>query len=339
MKVVVFTGPGSLVVEDRPDPVPEPGHSIIDVGAVGICGSDLHGYTGETGRRAPGMVMGHEIGGRLVDDGAVTREQLEAVWTVNPMFSCGRCASCLAGNDSICINRRVLGVTPDIQGGYAEYVQVPTDALVSLGTAVTPDHAALVEPLAVGYHAVRIGQRAGQRRAVVIGGGAIGAACSLAALRTGIESVLVSEPMAHRRQILAQLGVEVVDPIQEDLLGRVQDWTDGEGADLVLDAVASRATVGQAVEISRPGSPVVVVGMNEPSVAFQTYDLVTWERQLIGSFCYTKQHFLETAEWVATNPDELKLLVEGSVGFDRIDETFKELSSGSASEIKVLFVP
>ncbi|HEX3206723.1 MAG TPA: alcohol dehydrogenase catalytic domain-containing protein, partial [Propionibacteriaceae bacterium] len=159
MKALVLRDYYDIAVEERPDPVAGPGQVVVDVIATGICGSDFHGYSGENGRRHPGQIMGHETVGRVrelaTDVAGLTVGELV---TVNPVMSCHACPACLSGQEHWCTRRVVLGVAPEIPAAFADRVVVPAANIVPLPDDMPEELGALVEPLAVGYHAVRRGQ-------------------------------------------------------------------------------------------------------------------------------------------------------------------------------------
>ncbi|HET7668428.1 MAG TPA: alcohol dehydrogenase catalytic domain-containing protein, partial [Mycobacterium sp.] len=194
MKALVLRGAYDIAVEDRPEPRPGEGEVVIEVIATGICGSDFHGYSGENGRRHPGQVMGHETVGRIDEIGAdvagFTPGQLV---TINPVMACGTCVACRDGQQQWCSRRKVLGVAPEIPAAFADRVAAPAKNIVVLPESMPAELGALVEPLAVGYHAVRRGGASAADRVLVIGGGPIGQACLLAARRLEVTKVAVSD--------------------------------------------------------------------------------------------------------------------------------------------------
>lgn len=341
MRAIVFKGSRALAVEEVPDPVPGSGDVLIDVASTGICGSDLHGYLGETGRRTPGMIMGHETVGTVAERGSDVPDGVAVTGTevvVNPVVSCGNCERCVAGKDNLCTDRRIMGVTPDFGGAFAERVVVSHRNVVPFQGDVPTRWGALVEPLAVGFHAVNQGGSVSESGVVVIGGGMIGLACALAARRLGASAIVVSEPWDHRRAVGERLGATAVDPGRVDLAAFVRD-TLGAPASLVIDAVGSPVSVESALDVSDADGTVVVVGMNKPEVAFKTYDLVVDERRLVGSFCYTAEEFHQTADWVAAGPAGIDLLIEGHVGFDTVVDRFDALATGQDAAVKAVFEP
>jgi 2-desacetyl-2-hydroxyethyl bacteriochlorophyllide A dehydrogenase len=328
MRALVFERPLSLVVEERPEPRPGPGEVRLRVEAVGICGSDLHGYTGETGRRAPGMVMGHEIGAVVEETGAVA--------TVHPVLFCGACRYCRAGSTELCLERQVIGVTPSLQGGFADYICVPERNAVEVPGALA-EHAALVEPLAVGLHAVRRGGVQPGDRVFVAGAGTIGLVCVLAALREGAADVLVSEPLEHRRALAASLGASVLDPAEVDVARAVGEATQG-GVERALDAVGISATIRAALRATADDGTVVFVGMGLPAVELDLYAVVVNERRIVGTFCYSERDFLDAAAWVSSGALDLGRLIERRVGFDEVAAVFHRLAVGEDDAVKALLV-
>jgi 2-desacetyl-2-hydroxyethyl bacteriochlorophyllide A dehydrogenase len=328
MRALVFERPLSLVVEERPEPEPRPGEVRLRVGAVGICGSDLHGYTGETGRRAPGMVMGHEIGALVEETGAVA--------TVHPVLFCDACRYCRAGSTELCVERQVIGVTPALQGGFAEAICVPERNVVEVPGA-TVEEAAFVEPLAVALHAVRRGGVGEGDRVFVAGAGTIGLACLLAARREGAGEVFVSEPSAHRRGLAERLGATVLDPAELDVAEAVLEATGG-GAERALDAVGVSATADATLRATAEDGTVVFVGMGLPRVELDLYAVVVAERRIVGTFCYSERDFLDAAAWVASGELDLDPLIERRAGFDEVAEVFHRLAVGEDDAVKALLV-
>jgi threonine dehydrogenase-like Zn-dependent dehydrogenase len=347
MRALVFRAPGELAVEELPDPEPGPGEALLRVTATGICGSDLHGYTGESGRRHPGQVMGHETVGRVVALGpGVAPEPGLApgtVATVNPVIGCRACPRCTAGDEHLCLQRRIIGVDPTFWSAFAELMCVPAANLVGLPETVPEEHGALVEPLAVGYHAAVRGGVGPADRVLVIGGGPIGQACALAARRLGPGQVVVSELSRSRRALVAALGFPVTggadgtvgDTAGPGLAELVRERLGGP-ATVVLDAVGSSGSLAGALAASAPGARVVLVGMNAPQVTLEAYAVSTYERSILGSFCYSAGEFRETADWVATAPPGLARLIDGRVGLAGAPAAFAGLADGTLDASKVL---
>jgi threonine dehydrogenase-like Zn-dependent dehydrogenase len=339
VKALVLRGAYDIAVEDRPEPQAGPGAVIIKVIATGICGSDFHGYSGENGRRHPGQVMGHETVGRIDELGpGVTGLAIGQLVTVNPVMACGTCAACRDGEQQRCSRRKVLGVAPEISAAFADRVTVPATNVVTLPEEMPAELGALVEPLAVGYHAVRRGAAGADDRLLVIGGGPIGQACLLAARRLGVSSVTVSDVSPSRRELCAKLGAQVIDPTSEDLAEAVVARLGGP-ATLVMDAVGVNRTVADAFAASGLGSRIVLVGMGSPRLELAAYAVSTEERTLIGAFTYTAEDFAETAAWVGTVPDGIQALIDGRVGWAGAPQSFDDLARGRSAASKILVFP
>ncbi|WP_228001881.1 zinc-dependent alcohol dehydrogenase [Nocardia australiensis] len=335
MKALVLEEFGRLVIEDRPTPTVGPDEVLLKLTATGICGSDLHGYTGENGRRVPGQVMGHESVGYVARCGAdVDDVPVGSLATFNPVLSCGSCSGCDSGNDHHCGDRRVIGVDPQISAGFAEYVAVPARNITLLPAEFPAEYGALIEPLAVGFHAVARGAVQPDQCVLIIGGGPIGQAAAIAAKHAGA-LVTVSEPNAARRALCRRLGAHAIDPVSSTLDEEMRRHT-GRLADVTIDAVGLSATIGAALSTTRVGGNVVLVGMASPSIELAAFTVSTAERALIGSFSYSPNEFRAAAQWATEHPDTLSILVERRVSLPEAPAAFAQLASGDLTAGKVL---
>ena len=343
MRALVLQDWWKLVVAERPDPAATGQEVLLEIHATGICGSDIHGFTGENGRRSLGQVMGHETVGRIVTVGEGVPAELGLVGgtvaTVNPVVSCGVCQQCRAGNEQACRTKSVIGVDPSVSSAFAQLMLAPASNVIPLPDTMPVDFGALVEPLAVGYHAVHRGRIGRSDNVLIIGGGPIGQACLLAAKRAGALNVAVSEPKADRRRLNDALGAVSLDPAEaDDLAGSVADAFGGPPT-VIIDAVGSSVTIDSALSAAPPYSSIVLVGMGAAELAIRAYEVSTKERTIIGSFCYTRKEFRETAEWVGTAPAELALLIDGHVDLPGSSTMFSELARGANPASKVLVLP
>lgn len=333
MKALVFNGPWDMTIDERPDPRPSKGEVLLDVLATGICGSDLHGYTGENGRRHPGQVMGHETVARVREDTTGTYRP-GLVVTVNPVIGCGQCAACTAGQNQRCADRRVIGVAADISSAFAEQMLAPARNIVPLPAGTAAEVGSLVEPLAVGYHAARRVVVGSDDTVLVVGGGPIGQAAALAARRVGSASVVVSEPDTARRALVERLGFATVDPTTDSPEMIMESL--GGPASVALDAVGTSQTIQAAFDTTGLGARIVLVGMNVPRIELSAYAISTEERTLVGSFCYSAPDFADTAAWATQRVDELLPLIDGRVCLTDAPATFEALSKGDLTASKVL---
>lgn len=342
VKALVLNEYHHLSVETRPDPPVGSGEVRLRVAATGICGSDLHGYTGENGRRHRGQVMGHEtvatvesIGEPDADgDTAAAGLAIGQLVTVNPVMGCGQCRHCREHAEQRCAERRVIGVDPAISAAFAELMTVPARNVVPLPNGFPVPPGALIEPLAVGFHAARRGDVSDGSHVLVIGGGPIGQAAALAARRLGA-AVAVAEISPSRRQLLDHLGFHVLDPAGGRLAEEACDRL-GQPPDVVIDAVGRDETLGAALSASAVAARIVIVGMDSPRLELGAYQLTTAERTLLGSFSYGSQEFADTAAWAGGHLIDLEPLISDIVPLDAAPKAFADLARGAGPAGKVL---
>lgn len=337
MRVLELKAFGRLAVEEREQPRPGYGEILVDIVATGICGSDIHGYTGENGRRVPGQVMGHETVGRVaaVGDGVTMGLEVGAPVTFNPLLPCRGCEACSAGQEQHCPQRRVIGVAPDIVAAFAEQVSVPAANIVPLSEKTPILYGALIEPFAVAFHAVRRARIGEGRKVLVIGGGPIGQSVILAALKEGAAEVLVSEMDPVRRELCARLGATPIDPEEGPLSAQVQRIC-GVLADTTIDAVGISLTMAEALNATRFGGTICLVGMGAQELVIDAYRISTEEREIVGSFCYSDQDFRDAAAWVDQGSPLLGELISREVGLEEADKAFAGLAAGDGTAGKVL---
>ncbi len=330
MRQLKFDGPYELRVEEA-EPAPlAPGEARVRLHAVGVCGSDVHGYTGTSDRRVPGMVMGHEAAGTVAELGPeVAGLQVGDPVALNPAVTCGECAFCTSGRDNLCEERRLYGCVLALPGAFADSIAVRAENLVVLEGPAPLEWGALVEPFAVGDHGARLlGPAPGA--VVVVGGGPIGLGAALAARRHGAERVVVSEPMAHRRAIAEELGLETTDPTA----GRAPG-----GFAAAIECVAAPATLRAALGAIVPGGTVVLVGLGAPEIPLPVGSVVVGEKSLRGSFNYTRESFADVARWVMSGEVDLSPVIESRVALEGLVEVFAEYGDGSRLDMKTLFAP
>lgn len=299
MHAIVYTAPGAIEQQEVPEPVAAAGEVLVEVKAVGICGSELEGFRSRSPFRVPPLVMGHELSGVRLDTGARV--------AVNPLISCGRCDLCLRGERNLCRERALVGIHRP--GGFAERVAVPVDALHELPDGVSFEQAALVEPLANAVHLMRLAQQLDPQpqRVGVIGAGMLGLATGIVARRVGAADVAVCDLSEARLETAARAGLRTFAGALE-----------GE-FDVVVDAVGSAATRRAAMERLRPGGTAVWLGLHGPDAGIDGLALTRLEQRVLGTFAYVDRDFraalalaaeLDPSPWLATRP-----LAEGAAAF------------------------
>ncbi|MUL47395.1 alcohol dehydrogenase catalytic domain-containing protein [Mycobacterium sp. CBMA293] len=336
----------------RLDEIPEPevtaGGVKVRVACSGICGSDLslyetapvpvdwpHPLVGQPGPH----VLGHEFAGYVTEVGAgVDGIPVGALVAVQPSYEDGTCAACLRGEPNLCEQFGFLGVNGG-GGGFAEYVVATADKVFVLPAGFTPETGALVEPLSVALHAVRLSGIAAGQTALVVGGGPIGLGLLLCLKAQGAQRVIVSEMSAARRELAAALGADVVDPRETDLGGFVRELTSGLGVDASFDAAgAGQATFDSAVDALRKGGTSVVVAMYHEGVNINPSLLMITEKRVTGSFAYTRDDFRTVIDMVADGRLDPAPLITSRIQLaDALEKGIHALqSTGRETEVKIL---
>ena len=294
MQALVYRGPFETVVEEVADPVADQGHVVVEVAAVGLCGSDVTAFKGQMDTARPGDVRGHEFAGRVVGAVGPAEEWLGRPVAVNPLVTCGACRWCRTGMDNLCASVQIIGVHRP--GAYADLVRVPADKLLAWPDDVPLTTAATAEALAQAVHDVHLALRDGPvESALVIGAGAIGFFVLQAARNLGVASVSVLEPDASRRAAaLADGAGRVFASVEE-----AAELTGAEQVDVVFDAVGTEATRQLALACTRNGGTVVLVGLHadESNLAFR--DVIRREVTLRGSMAETSEDFRTAVSWLA----------------------------------------
>ena len=288
MKALVLTAPSQLEFTDFPKPIPADDEVLLRIHACGICGSDIHGWDGSTGRRRPPLIMGHEAAGEIVAVGPrVERWRLGDRVTFDSTISCGACPYCARGEVNLCDHRRVVGVAPveyRQHGAFAEFLAVPARILYALPNGLTYQQAAMVEPVSIASHAVQRVRLAPNATAVVVGAGMIGLFV-IQALRWAGASRIIAVDLADNRLALArELGA--TDTLRSDLMevpAEVARLTGGNGADVALEVVGVSATLNLAIGSVRRGGCVVLVGNLAAKTDFPLQAVVTRELTLHGT--------------------------------------------------------
>ena len=327
MKAVVFTADNVMQHTEVPNPVAQPGELLVKIKAVGICGSDVEGYLGKTGRRIPPMIMGHELAGEVAEAPDDSSFSVGQRITVHPKFFCGQCEFCRAGQTNVCPHARFLGVM-DNNGGLAEYVTVPERFAIPVDSNIPWEHACMVEPLAVAYHAVAripIEQLRSARSILVVGAGPIGLLVLQVLKHMGAKNVIVSDLQAVRRQLALDMGaVATIDPVNEELPTDIQ---------LCFEAVGIAAAARQSLQALEFGGTVVWIGNAEKLIQVNMQDIVTRELQIVGSYLFTESDFTEALQLIQSGSIDLAPMITVEEGLAKGPEVFKTLGSGQRPEL------
>lgn len=338
MRALVLSDHHRLDVVERSRPEPGPGEVLLRIAATGICGSDFHGFTGDNGRRHPGQIMGHESSGTVAGLGEDVDAEVFPIGahaTFNPVIVPADQLELFHGREQHCPDKTVVGVAPHYQASFADYVIVPARNVVLLDEQMPLHLGALIEPIAVALHAVRVGHAAAGQKAVVVGGGPIGQSVVIALQMEGVTDIVLSEPSAARRDLVSALGARTVGPEGGPPAEQVREIF-GAPADLAIDAVGISPTIADALAATALGGSVVLVGMGSPRLEVPAFAISTEERSIIGSFTYTAQDFADAARWVATHAEAVTPLVSEVVPLEKAQESFAALAAGTGPAGKIL---
>jgi L-iditol 2-dehydrogenase len=324
MKALVLQEYKKLACQDLPVPQPAADEVLVAVKACGICGSDVHGMDGSTGRRRPPIVMGHEAAGIIAAVGAnVTKWSTGDRVTFDSTIYCGECEYCRRGEINLCDNRRVLGVSCEDyrrDGAFAEFVAVPQRVLYRLPDGLPFEHAALVEPFSIALHAIRRAPISLNDTVVVVGAGMIGLALVQALRHTGCGR-LISVDVADDRLALAKKfgATDLVNSARDNAAETLLRLTHGRGADVAFEAVGITATVDLALRSLRKGGALALVGNVAPKIEFALQVAVTRELSLYGS-CSSRGEY----------PAVLDMLARGDLQPAPLISAFAPLADGAA---------
>jgi L-iditol 2-dehydrogenase len=328
-----------MPVREIPAPEPAAGEVIVTVKATGVCGSDVHGFTGSTGRRIAPMVMGHEFSGLItaVGDGVTTHKAGDRV-VVQPIITCGQCANCLAGMPNICTNRRGLGMMTT-NGSNADAVAVPQQLLYDLPAEVPWEQGALIEPLSVAMHAANMSPIRLMDTVVILGAGTIGLLTLLACRLKGAGAVIVSDLSAHRLEVARKLGATAaVNPAKEDLSEIVRKFAGPAGAPIVIEAVGITATAKQSLELVKAGGHVTWIGNAAPTIEIGMQQIVTREITVRGVYAFNVE-FGRAIEAIRSGRVDVTPVIEQVKPLEAGPQVFHDLAKGTLDAIKVVLTP
>ena len=343
MRALLLSEYKKLSVVEMPVPSIGEDEVLVRVKACGVCGSDIHGYDGSTGRRIPPLVMGHEAAGVIERagsrvDGFAAGDRV----TFDSMVSCGACDFCRRGQINLCDNRMVLGVScGDYRrhGAFAEYVAVPARILYRLPANLPFERAALTEAVSIALHAVHLRLPGVDETAVVVGTGMIGL-LTIQALRVkGVRTIIAVDVDSGKLELAGRMGAaHLLDETAVDVPAAVAGLTGGRGADVAFEVVGVGETVANAVRSVRKGGTVVLVGNLAPSVNLPLQSVVTREISVLGS-CGSNGEIPECIELLARGAIDVDPIISLKAPLDAGPDLFARLYGGDRSLMKVIIEP
>ncbi len=353
MKAAVWHARNDIRVEDVPDPgEPGPGEVVIRVGACGICGTDLEEYRDGplfipvdepnplTGGMAP-LILGHEFAGEVVAVGKeITEFKIGDRIAPDVLIYCGECFWCRRHQVNLCDKMAALGLMAD--GGLAEYCKMPGTMCILLPNGLAYDHAALAEPLAVAVRAVRRGRMTPGDKVVIFGGGTIGQLALQSARVAGAGEVFLVEPLSSRRELARSFGASAtIDPAREEVVSALLRLTHGVGPDLVIEASGNAGAVATAIQTARKGGRIVLVGLPVRETPFNFFDLVSSEKEVIGSLSHIYDEDYATAiRWLGDGRIHVESLISARIPLSNlIAEGLHRLEQRAHETLKVIVEP
>jgi L-iditol 2-dehydrogenase len=346
MKALLLTAPSKLeLINNFPDPQPAADEVVVRIRACGICGSDIHGWDGSSGRRLPPLIMGHEAAGEVVAAGPRVK-----AWkagdrvTFDSMISCGTCRFCQTGQTNLCENRRVVGVSPTEykqHGAFAERLAIPDRILYKLPDTLSFEQAAMVEPVSIAIHAIQRTKITPQTTAVVIGSGMIGLLVIQALRWAGAKQIIAVDLADNRLALARQLGAtHTINSGKTDATAEVMKITDGLGAEVSFEVVGFTPTLNLALNVLKRGGTCVLVGNLSPKTQdFPLQAVVTKEISLIGS-CASAGEYPLCLDLIARGVINVQPMIEAVAPLQDGAGWFEKLSAKDGGKyMKVILVP
>ena len=327
MKALVLEAYGTFAYRDAPDPKPSASDEVlVRVKAVGICGSDVHGMDGSTGRRMPPLIMGHEAAGEIAALGGAAAA---AGWKVGDRVTfdstvwCGECVACRSGDVNLCDRRKVLGVSCDeykLDGAFAEYVVVPARILFRLPEGLSFARAAMAEPVGVAMHAASLPRFKPGDSVAIVGAGLIGLILLKIVRNMTAGKILAVDVDPGRLETALAFGADAAfDARESDVVAKVREAAGGRGVDLAFEVAGATAPIATAIEATRKGGQVVLVGNASPKIELALQSVVTRQISLLGSCAIAGEY-----------PAALELMARGRLDVDPLVSAVAPLSEGAA---------
>jgi L-iditol 2-dehydrogenase len=343
MKALLLTEVKKLQVVDLPEPTCGPEDIVVRVQACGICGSDIHGFDGSSGRRIPPLVMGHEAAGIVTEIGENVRGlAVGDRVTFDSTVSCGKCHFCRAGSMNLCENRQVLGVSCKEfrrQGAFAELVTVPMNIVYKIPESLPFEHAAMIEAVSIAVHATNRTPKTLGGSVVVVGSGMIGLLCIQTLKLAGFHKIIAVDLDDDKLTLARQLGAtHTINAKNQDPVAAVLEWTAGRGADAAMEVVGANKPVSTCFQVVRRGGSVTLVGNLTPNVELPLQTVVTRELSIYGS-CASNGEIPQCIELLASGAIQVAPLITATTSLDSAPEWFDRLYAGEKGAMKVIVKP
>ena len=336
MKQAVLTSPETITFSEIDKPVIKPNEILMKVKNIGICGSDIHAYYGKHPFMSFPIRLGHEMAGEVVEVGSEVKGiNVGDLVTAMPQEFCHECEPCKSGRYNICDTLEVIGCqTP---GAACEYFNVVSALIKKIPDGMSARIAATIEPAAVGVHAVRRSGSVKGMNVVVMGAGTIGNVTAQAAMAEGAKSVLITDFSDYRLELAGKCGIpHTANTGKVSMQDAIKEAFGGEGADIFFECVGIGATVNQAIECSKKGHDIVIVGVYGTTPEINMAWVQDREFRLIGSLMYVEKDFQDTIDYMAAGKINMEPLVSKVFKFDEYQEAFKYIENNKDESLKIL---
>ncbi|HRO44796.1 zinc-binding alcohol dehydrogenase family protein [Agriterribacter sp.] len=334
MKALVCSTPGAFEYKDLPAPVLQPGHAILKIKRIGICGTDLHAYQGTQPYFTYPRILGHELAADLVDADGLSGFVPGEALTFIPYFSCGKCIACRNGKPNCCATIQVCGVHVD--GGMADYLSVPEDTLVK-SEGLSYDELALVEPLAIGAHGIRRAEVMKDEFVLVVGAGPIGLGTMEFARIAGARVIAMDFNETRLEFCKNTMNVAyTINPSAEDAIKRLAEITNGDMPTVVIDATGNRKAINNGLQYLAHGGRYVLIGLQREEFCFSHPEFHKREATLMSSRNATRQDFEHVIHTIKAGVIRPLPYITHRVQFDEVKEVFNEWLNPSAGVIKAM---
>ncbi len=341
MKALVHTKVLKMEYKEVPKPTINDDNVIIKIKSVGICGSDIHGYTGASGRRIPPLVMGHEASGTIVEVNCNSKFKVGQNVTFDSTIYCGNCEYCKTGLVNLCSHRRVLGVSCDEymqDGAMAEYLSLPERIVYRLDDKINLDDAALIEPASVAYHSISLSEIKTNGTVLILGAGVIGLIIIQALRIKGCNNIIVADKDEKRLDIAKHYGAKIIiNTKEEDAINELLN-NYNDKIDLVFEAVGISETICIGIEAVKNKGQVILIGNVSKFVQIPLQKIVTKEIKIIGS-CAIVDEYPLVIKHLSEKKLDFDKIITAKVPLSKGGEYFKIIKEGNSNHIKVILNP
>lgn len=334
MKALVYEGPRMVITKSVEKPEPKKGEALVQVYYAGICGSDMHIYHGVHPRAKAPLIMGHEFCGQVVSlNGEIEGIKEGDKVVIEPLLSCNKCHPCKTGAYHVCASLGLVGIDRD--GGFAEYVSVPIKGLHKIPEDMNLIDAALIEPVAVAVHTVRMSRLKIGDVVVVLGAGPIGTLVAEVCKTAGARNIIITDVKEERLEKALAKGFNVIDSTKEDVVKKVMEITNGKGADIVFDVAGVQSTATMCTQLAKIRGQIVVVAVFNNPPNFNLRDINFKELDVIGVRVYNFEDYEIAIDMVYNKRINIEGIATHIFDLDEGEKAFATMEKGEG--MKILF--